>query len=52
MNVVTGVHSTLISTCKLADADYVTILNEKGLIIYYITTAKIVISEKAVLKGY
>ncbi len=52
MNVVPEVHSTLISACKLADADYVTVLDKKGLNIYDGTTAKIMISEKVVLRGY
>ncbi len=52
MNVVPGVDFTQISTCKLADVDYVTILDKNGLNVYDGTTARIVISEKAVLKGY
>ncbi len=52
MNVVQGVHSTLISACKLADADYVTVLDKNGLNVYGEATYRIVISEKALLKGY
>ena len=34
MNVVPGVHSSLISACKFADADYITVLEKNGLKIY------------------
>ena len=49
MNVVLGVHTSLISACKFADADYITILDKEGPNIYDAKTTKIIISEKAVL---
>ena len=52
MNIVPGVHTTLISGCKMADADYVTILDKNELNVYDGRTTIIKVSEKAVLKGY
>ena len=52
MNAVPGVHSSLISACKFADADYITILGKNGLKIYDGQTTKITLSEEAVLSGY
>ena len=52
MNVVPGMHTSLISGCKFADADYVTVLDKNELNIYDGRTTTITISEKAVLKGY
>ena len=52
MNIVPGVHTTLISGCKMADADYVTILDKNELNVYDGRTTTIKVSEKAVLKGY
>ena len=52
MNIVPGVHTTLISACKMADAGYVTVLYNDGVKIYDGTTAKITFSEKAILEGY
>ena len=45
MNVVPGVHTSLISTCKMADAGYITVLDKQGLKIYDGTTCKIMASE-------
>ena len=52
VDIVPGVHSTMISGVKFADADYVTILDKEGINIYDGKTTKITISEKAVLSGY
>ena len=40
INVVSGVHLSLISTCKFADADYITILAKDGLKIHDGKTTK------------
>ena len=52
MNVTPGVHMSLISMCKMADEGYVTVFDENEFNIYDGKKVKIVISEKAVLKGY
>ncbi|MCP4744891.1 MAG: hypothetical protein GY874_01945, partial [Desulfobacteraceae bacterium] len=52
MNVVPGVHTSLISACKAADAGYITVLDKDELNIYDSKTTRIIISEKAVLSGY
>ena len=51
MNVVLGVHTSLISVCKLADADYISVLNKYEANIYDAKTTTIKVSEKAILKG-
>ena len=52
MNVVPGVHTSLISASKMADAGYITILDKDELNIYDSTTTTIALSKKAMLKGY
>ena len=52
MDIVPGLHSTLLIGVKFADADYVTILDREGIAIYYGKTTKITVSEKSVLSGY
>ena len=52
MNVTPGVHTSLISVCQMADEGYVTAFDENECNIYDRKKVKIVISEKAVLKGY
>ena len=52
VDLVPGVHYTLISGVKLADVYYVTILDKESTNIYDGKTTKIIISEKAVLSGY
>ena len=44
VDIVPGVYSTLLSVVKLADADYVTILDKEGIKIYYREKTKIIIS--------
>ena len=45
-------HNYLMSEIKFADAKYITILNEDEVNIYDGKTAKITISEEAVLRGW
>ena len=52
MNVTPGVHTSLISVCQMADEGYVMVFDENECNIYDGKKVKIVISEKAVLKGY
>ena len=52
MDLVPGVHHTLLNRVKFVDADYVTVLDKDGINIYDGKTTKIIISEKAVLSGY
>ena len=52
MDIVPGLHSTLLSGVKFSDEDYVTILDKEGINIYDGKTTKIIISEKAVISGY
>ena len=52
MNVVRGLHTSLISITKMADANYVTVFTKEGTKVYDGNTAKIVVSERAVLEGY
>ena len=47
-----GVHSTLLSGVKFSDADYVKILDKEGITVYDGKTTKITTPEKAVLNGY
>ena len=51
-HLVKDLHTSLVSVPKLADADYITVLDKKGAKIYdgYTTTIKVL--EKAVLEGY
>jgi hypothetical protein len=52
MNVVPGLESTLVSVCKMAEADYITVLDKNEAKIYDGKTVKITVSEEAVLKGW
>ena len=52
VDLVPGVHYTLLIGVKFADADYVTILDKEGINIYDGKTTKIIILDKAVLSGY
>ena len=52
MNVVPGLESTLVSVWKMAEADYITVLNKDGARIYDRKTAKITVSEEAIPEGY
>ena len=55
MSLVPGVHTSLISAVKFAEADYISVLYKDGLKIYdgkSSNIAKILIKEKAVLEGY
>ena len=52
VDLVPELHYTLFSGVNFADADYVTILDKKGINIYNEKTTKIIISEKVVLSGY
>ena len=52
VDIVPGVHSTLLSGVNFADANYVTILDKEGIHIYDRKTAEITILEKAFLSGY
>ena len=52
MNVTPGVHTSLISVCQMADEGYVMLFDENECNIYDGEKVKIVISEKAVSKGY
>ena len=52
MNVTPGVHTSLISVCQMADEGYVTVFLENECNIYDGQKAKIVISDKSVLKRY
>ena len=52
MNVVPGVHTTLLSGSKFADAGYKILLDKDGLHIYDGKTTTIKISNEAVLRGY
>ncbi len=52
MNVMPGVHTSLISACKIADAGFVTVLSKDGLKMYNGATCKIVVSEAAALSGW
>ena len=52
MNVVPGLESTLVSVCKMAEADYITVLDKNEAKIYDGKTVKITVSEKEVLKGW
>ena len=52
MHVVTGIHTSLISACKIADDDYIMVLDKKEVSIHDGRTVKIVISKEAVLSGY
>ena len=52
MNIMPGVHTTLISAWKFADIDYMIVLQKDGVNIYNGTTANKLISEKAILSGY
>ena len=51
MNVVPRLESTLISVCKMADADYITVLDKNEAKIYDGKTVKSTVSEEAILKG-
>ena len=51
-NVTPGAHTSLRSVCQMADEGYVTVFDENECNIYGRKKVKIVISEKAVLKGY
>ena len=50
MNVVPGLESTLVSVCKMAEADYITVLDKNEARIYDGKTVKITVSEEAILK--
>ena len=52
LNVVPGVHNTLVSVCTMADADYITVLDKDEANIYDCRTTKVTISEEAILKCY
>ncbi|KAL7525440.1 hypothetical protein ACHAWF_004304, partial [Thalassiosira exigua] len=52
MNIVPGVQETLVSGSKLADANYITVLDNKELNIYDGETTQVLPSEKPVLQGY
>ena len=52
MHLVKDLHTSLVSVPKLADADYITVLDKKGAKIYDGYTTTIKVSEKAVLEGY
>ena len=52
MNVVPGLESTLVSVCKMAEADCITVLDKGEAKIYDGKTAKITVSEEAILKGW
>ena len=52
MHLVKDLHTSLVSVPKLADADYITVLDKKGAKIYAGYTTTIKVSEKAVLEGY
>ena len=52
MNVVPGVHTSLISACKMADTGYITVLDKQGLKMYDGTTCKIMASKAAILSGW
>ena len=52
MNVVPGLESTLVSVCKMAEADYIPVLDKNEAKIYDGKTAKITVSEEAILKGW
>ena len=51
LNIVPGLHYTLIRGVNFADADYVTTLNKDVTNMYYGKIIKIIILEKAVLSG-
>ena len=52
IHLVEDLHTSLGSVPKLADADYITVLDKKGASIYDGYTTTIKVSEKAVLEGY
>ena len=52
MNVASGLESTLVSICKMAEAEYITVLDKGEAKIYHGKTAKITVSEEAILKGW
>lgn len=52
MHVVPGIHTSLISACKMADDDYIMVLDKRQVNIYDGRTVKMVISKEAVLSDY
>ena len=52
MSIVLGLESTLVSICKMAEADYITVLDKGAAKIYDGKTAKNMVSEEAILKGW
>ena len=52
MNVMPGLKSTLVSVCKIVEADYIEVLDKSEVKIYDGKTAKITVSEEAILKGW
>ena len=51
MNVVPGLESTLVSICKMTEADYITVLDKSKAKIYDGHTVKNTVLEEAMLKG-
>ena len=49
MHTVPGIYTSLISACKMADDDYIMLLDKKGDNVYDNRTVGIVISEAAIL---
>ena len=52
MNVVPGVNETLVSGVKMAEADYITVLDKKNVKVYDGKTTYILPTNKPVLQGY
>ncbi len=51
MNIVPGLHSTLVSISKLVDAGYTTVFSKKGVAIYYDHTTTITANKPPVLEA-
>ncbi len=51
MNIVPGLHSTLVSVPKLADAGYTTVFSKKGVVIYNDDTITITADKPPVLEA-
>ena len=51
MNIVPGLHSTLVSVPKMADEDYIVVFDKKSAKTYDATTTTISVSEKPVLEA-
>jgi hypothetical protein len=51
MNVVPGITKSLVSICKIADADYITVLDKNGAKLYDDTTTTVTTNFPAILSG-